>query len=61
MHEYSLMLIFVLIKKSISKSSKMEQLEEGKTYAWCACAKSENNPCCNGAQAGSEFTPNVFN
>jgi CDGSH-type Zn-finger protein len=42
------------------KSPQMEQLEEGKTYAWCACGKSENQPWCNGAHAGSEFTPTVF-
>ena len=39
---------------------QMEQLEAGKTYAWCACGKSANQPWCNGAHAGSEFTPKVF-
>lgn len=42
------------------KSPQMEQLEEGKTYAWCACGKSEKQPWCNGAHMGSEFAPNVF-
>ena len=34
--------------------------EEGKTYAWCSCGKSENQPWCNGAHAGSDFKPKVF-
>ena len=46
--------------KVAGKSPQMEQLEEGKTYAWCACGKSENQPWCNGAHMGSEFAPNVF-
>ena len=39
---------------------QMEQLEEGKTYAWCTCGNSENQPWCNGAHQGSEFSPKVF-
>ena len=46
--------------KVAGKSPQMEQLEEGKTYAWCACGKSENQPWCNGAHMESEFTPEVF-
>ena len=46
--------------KVTSTTPKMVQLEGGKTYAWCACGKSENQPWCNGAHADSEFTPNVF-
>ena len=46
--------------KVAGKSPQMEQLEEGKTYAWCACGKSENQPWCNGAHMESEFTPKVF-
>ena len=46
--------------KVASTTPKMEQLEGGKTYAQCACGKSENQPQCNGAHADSEFTPNVF-
>jgi CDGSH-type Zn-finger protein len=46
--------------KIAGKAPQMEQLEESKTYAWCTCGKSENQPWCNGAHAGSEFTPNVF-
>jgi len=68
MHGHVLMLIFIKIKKLnimskakvAGKAPQMKQLEEGKTYAWCACGSSENQPWCNGAHAGSEFTPNVF-
>ena len=38
----------------------MEQLEKGKTYAWCSCGKSDNQPWCNGAHQGTEFKPHVF-
>tara|TARA_R110000787_G_scaffold73381_2_gene163379 strand:+ start:2122 stop:2358 length:237 start_codon:yes stop_codon:yes gene_type:complete len=30
---------------------------EGKTYFWCACGKSQKQPFCDGAHAGTEFTP----
>jgi CDGSH-type Zn-finger protein len=46
--------------QSAGKAPKMEQLEEGKRYAWCSCGKSENQPWCNGAHKGSEFTPTIF-
>ena len=42
------------------KSPKMETLEAGKTYAYCACGKSENQPWCNGAHMGSSMAPVVF-
>lgn len=35
-------------------------LEAGKTYAYCACGKSENQPWCNGAHADTGITPMVF-
>ena len=36
------------------------ELEEGKMYAWCTCGESKNQPFCDGAHAGSEFSPKVF-
>ncbi len=42
------------------KAPQMEQLEAGKTYAWCACGKSSNQPWCNGSHQETEFTPTVF-
>ena len=32
------------------------QLERG-TYWWCACGRSNSQPFCDGAHAGSEFQP----
>ena len=36
------------------------ELEEGKTYAWCSCGESSNQPFCDGSHKGTEFTPRVF-
>jgi CDGSH-type Zn-finger protein len=41
-------------------SPKMEELEAGKTYAWCACGNSKNQPYCDGSHAGTEFSPVIF-
>jgi len=42
------------------KSPQMVDLEAGKTYAWCACGNSSNQPWCDGSHSGSEFAPHVF-
>ncbi len=42
------------------KAPQMEQLEDGKHYAWCSCGKSESQPWCNGAHKDSGFTPTIF-
>ncbi|MEO1521485.1 MAG: CDGSH iron-sulfur domain-containing protein [Cyanobacteria bacterium J06633_2] len=34
-------------------------LEPG-TYYWCSCGFSDNQPFCNGAHKGTEFTPQAF-
>ena len=36
------------------------EIEAGKTYAWCACGNSSNQPFCDGSHKGSSFTPKVF-
>lgn len=46
--------------KVAGTSPLMEKLEEGKTYAWCSCGESKNQPWCNGAHKGGDFAPNVF-
>lgn len=33
------------------------EVEEGKTYFWCACGKSKNQPFCDGSHKGTAFTP----
>jgi CDGSH-type Zn-finger protein len=35
-------------------------LEEGKSYAWCACGKSAKQPFCDGSHKGSGLTPMRF-
>lgn len=32
-------------------------VEEGKTYFWCACGKSANQPFCDGSHADTAFLP----
>ena len=34
-------------------------VEAGKTYYWCACGKSANQPFCDGSHKGSDFTPSA--
>ena len=36
------------------------EVESGKTYFWCACGKSANQPFCDGSHQGSEFLPIKF-
>lgn len=31
------------------------EVEEGKSYWWCACSKRSNQPFCDGSHKGSEF------
>lgn len=35
-------------------------LEAGKSYWWCACGRSKNQPWCDGSHAGTDFTPHEF-
>ena len=35
-------------------------LEKGKTYAWCSCGESKNQPFCDGSHKGSSFSPLIF-
>ena len=35
-------------------------MEPGKTYFWCTCGQSENQPWCDGSHKGSEFLPYKF-
>jgi CDGSH iron-sulfur domain-containing protein 3 len=32
-------------------------VEAGKTYWWCACGQSKNQPFCDSSHKGSEFSP----
>ncbi len=46
--------------KIAATSPKMEELEEGKTYAWCACGLSARQPWCDGSHNRTSFSPKVF-
>jgi CDGSH iron-sulfur domain-containing protein 3 len=32
----------------------------GKTYFWCSCGRSANQPFCDGSHAGSDKSPKPF-
>jgi CDGSH-type Zn-finger protein len=32
-------------------------VEAGKSYWWCSCGQSKNQPLCDGSHKGSTFTP----
>ena len=42
------------------KSPYAVEVESSKSYYWCSCGKSKNQPFCDGAHQGSEFTPVVY-
>ncbi len=33
------------------------EVEAGKTYWWCACGRSANQPFCDGSHKGTGFAP----
>jgi CDGSH-type Zn-finger protein len=42
------------------KSPFPVEVEEGKTYFWCACGKSAKQPFCDGSHQGSAFAPVAY-
>ena len=36
------------------------EVEVGKTYYWCACGRSKNQPYCDGSHQGTGFEPAAF-
>lgn len=36
------------------------KVEEGKTYMWCSCGKSANQPLCDGSHGGTNFSPVMY-
>ncbi len=46
--------------KIAQKSPCPVAVEEGKTYYWCSCGQSKNQPFCDGAHKGSEFSPVAY-
>jgi CDGSH-type Zn-finger protein len=35
-------------------------VESGKTYWWCSCGRSRNQPFCDGSHKGTEFSPLAY-
>lgn len=42
------------------KAPYAADVEQGKTYYWCACGRSKNQPFCDGSHKGTDFTPVAF-
>ncbi len=36
------------------------EVEAGKTYFWCSCGQSQNQPYCDGSHAGTDKLPKRF-
>lgn len=36
------------------------EVEAGKSYWWCSCGKSKNQPFCDGSHQGTGFAPTEF-
>ena len=43
----------------VDKKPTVMELEPGKYY-WCSCGSSGNQPFCDGAHQGTDFTPVAF-
>ncbi|WP_250655681.1 CDGSH iron-sulfur domain-containing protein [Alkalimarinus coralli] len=43
--------------KRASDPPYLVETEAGKTYFWCACGQSKNQPFCDGSHKGTAFTP----
>jgi CDGSH-type Zn-finger protein len=46
--------------KIAGKAPLPVNLEAGKSYAWCTCGESSNQPLCDGSHKGGPFVPKVF-
>ncbi len=46
--------------KVAAKQPISVKLEAGKTYAWCRCGLSQNQPFCNGAHRTTDLRPLVW-
>lgn len=42
------------------KSPYPVNVEAGKSYAWCSCGLSKNQPFCDGSHKGTGFSPTMF-
>ncbi|MEJ2309001.1 MAG: CDGSH iron-sulfur domain-containing protein [Gammaproteobacteria bacterium] len=42
------------------KAPYATDVEQGKTYYWCACGRSKNQPFCDGSHQGTGIEPVAF-
>ena len=42
------------------KAPYQADVEEGKTYYWCACGRSKSQPFCDGSHQGTGLEPVAF-
>jgi CDGSH-type Zn-finger protein len=42
------------------KKSMPVEVEAGKTYYWCACGRSQNQPFCDGSHASTDILPMAY-
>ena len=42
------------------KAPYATEVEEGKTYYWCACGRSKSQPFCDGSHQGTNHQPIGF-
>ena len=46
--------------KIAQKAPYAVDVEEGKTYYWCACGRSATQPFCDGSHKGTSFVPTAY-
>lgn len=46
--------------KIAQKAPYPVEVEAGKTYWWCSCGESKNQPFCDGSHKGGPFTPQQY-
>jgi CDGSH-type Zn-finger protein len=44
----------------VQKKPCVVELEAAKSYWWCTCGRSANQPFCDGSHKGTDFTPLEF-
>ncbi len=44
----------------VQKEPYAVEVEAGRTYVWCACGHSQNQPFCDGSHRATSFLPLVY-